>query len=185
VGPRPRGRGILLVSPGDGKLAESRARSCAVFANAESPTGPCADWSCKCQPLRNESIHLTSLSLRRLDPVFPSPRSRGALVERGVLVASRWLSPYPVHLTRPTEPPVEIYHARTRAVRDKSPGARKRIQSPTDQVDHLPMMAAYTCTPWSRCPLADLKAARTSRGRRSSPIFGNATTDLTRHAIIL
>lgn len=151
-----RGRGpdaapVILRVGRDGKLEEVSLEGVR-FAKAEIPNAPGAKEMQKGQPLRNESI----IDLAYVDGrVFLAGLSNEEFSSRLLAI------PFPFNESTDGAA-IEIYHGAHGRLETKSP-VRTFVAYRINNEPYL--MAAYTCTPLVKVPVADLKAGAHVKGK--------------------
>ena len=135
----------------DGKLEELSLENVR-FAKAEIPNAPAPGAKQRGPEPAERVDHRPGLCRR--------PRLPRRAVERGILVAAD-RDPVPVQQTRLDGAAIEIYHGAHGRFETKSP-VRTFVAY---QIDNEPyLLAAYTCTPLVKVPVADLKAGAHVKG---------------------
>jgi hypothetical protein len=151
-----RGRGpeatpLLARIHADGKVEEVPLENIS-FAKADLPNVPAADAQERGQSLRNESITDLSYADGR---VFLAGLSNEEFSSRLIAI------PYPFSSEGFDGAGIEIYHGAHGRIETKSP-IRTFV---TYKINNEPfMLAAYTCTPLVKIPVAELKAGNHVKG---------------------
>jgi hypothetical protein len=167
-----RGRGpeatpLLVRVHGDGKIEEVPLENIA-FAKAELPNVPAADAQGRGgRPLRNEAITDLAYADGR---VFLAGLSNEEFSSRLIAI------PYPFSSEGVDGASIEIYHGAHGQLETKSP-IRTFVTYRINNEPH--MLAAYTCTPLVKIPVAELKAGNHVKGTTIAELGnGNSPLDM-------